>query len=177
MPQSDYPILRVEISRASKSFKHPLLTRKRANLTQECSNHHISLSTLRSKGLSCRKMKWSAIYTNLTVNAIVRQSHPWSADSQGQERFSALPADEKTLNYNTKVLKPPSLPIKMIWWAIYIKLPVNAIVRLPRPRNGDSQSQEAFLAPPADKHTCNYDTRVLEQPSLPIKPKIKGIDP
>ena len=112
MPQSDYPILRVEISRASKSFKHPLLTKKRANLTQECSNHHISLSTLRSKGLSCRKMKWSAIYTNLTVNAIVRQSHPWSADSQGQERFSALPADEKTLNYNTKVLKPPSLPIK-----------------------------------------------------------------
>ena len=46
------------------------------------------------------------------VNAIVRQPHPWSVDNQGQEMFSALPADEKTLNYDKKVLKPPSQPIK-----------------------------------------------------------------
>ena len=27
------------------------------------------------------------IYTNLPVDAIVRLPHPWSGDSQGQERF------------------------------------------------------------------------------------------
>ena len=37
-------------------------------------------------------------------------------------------------------------------------LPVNAIVRLPHPRRGDSQGQETFLAPTADKQTSNYDT-------------------
>ena len=33
----------------------------------ECSNHHPSLSTLRSKGLSRSKMQWSAVYTNFPV--------------------------------------------------------------------------------------------------------------
>ena len=36
---------------------------------------------------------------------------------------------------------------------IYTNLPVNAIVRLPHPRSGDSQGQETFLAPSADKQT------------------------
>ena len=54
---------------------------------------------------------------------------------------------------------------------------VNAIVRLPHPRSRDSQGQETFLAPSADKQTHNYDTRVLKPPSLPIKPKAKGIEP
>ena len=65
----------------------------------------------------------------------------------------------------------------MKWWAIYTNLPVNAIVRLPHPRSGDSQGQETFLAPSADKQTRNYDTRVLKPPSLPINPKVKGIEP
>ena len=30
---------------------------------------------------------------------------------------------------------------------VYTNLPVNAIVRLPYPRSGDSQGQETFLAP------------------------------
>ena len=34
-------------------------------------------------------------------------------------------------------------------------LPVNAIARLPHPRTGDSQGQETFLAPSADKQTRN----------------------
>ena len=34
---------------------------------------------------------------------------------------------------------------------------MNAIVRLPHPRSGDSQGQETFLAPSADKQTRNYD--------------------
>ena len=45
-----------------------------------------------------------------------------------------------------------------IYKYIYINLPVNAIACLPHPRSGDSQSQETFLAPSADKQTRNYDT-------------------
>ena len=64
-----------------------------------------------------------------------------------------------------------------IYIYIYTNLPVNAIVRLPHPQSGDSQGQETFLAPSADKQTRNYDTRVLKPLSLPINPKIKGIEP
>ena len=64
-----------------------------------------------------------------------------------------------------------------IYIYIYTNLPVDVIVRLPHPRSGDSQGQETFLAPSADKQTRNYDTRVLKPLSLPINPKIKGIEP
>ena len=57
MPYSDYPVLGAEIARARKRFKHPLLTSKSANMTQEGSNHHASLSTLKLKGLNRSKMK------------------------------------------------------------------------------------------------------------------------
>ena len=40
----------------------------------------------------------------------------------------------------------------------------------------ESQSQETFLAPSADKQTRNYDT-VLKPPSPPINSKVKGIEP
>ena len=40
---------------------------------------------------------------------------------------------------------------------IYTNLPVNPIVTLQHPRSGDSQGQETFLAPSADKQTRNYD--------------------
>ena len=67
-----------------------------------------------------------------------------------------------------------------IYIYIYIhthtNLLVNAIVRLPHPQSGDSQGQETFLAPSADKQTGNYDTRVPKPPSLPINPKVKGIE-
>ena len=59
---------------------------------------------------------------------------------------------------------------------IYTNLLVNDIGRLPHPRSGDSQGQETFLAPSADKQTRNYDTRVLKPPSLPINPKTKEIE-
>ena len=55
-----------------------------------------------------------------------------------------------------------------IYIYIYIyKFIKNAIVRLPHPWSGDSQGQETFLAPPADKQTRNHDTA----PSLPINTK------
>ena len=65
----------------------------------------------------------------------------------------------------------------MKWWAIYANLPVNAIVRLRHPRSEDSQGQETFLAPSADKQTHNHDKRVLKPLSLPINPKAKGNEP
>ena len=65
---------------------------------------------------------------------------------------------------------------KMKWSAIYTNLPVNVIARLLHPRSGDSQGQETFSAPSADKQPRNYDT-VLKPPSLPINPKVKGIEP
>ena len=65
----------------------------------------------------------------------------------------------------------------MKWWAIYKNLPVNATVRLPHPQSGDSQGDKQFLSPSADKQTRNYDTGVLKPPSLPINPKVKGIEP
>ena len=64
----------------------------------------------------------------------------------------------------------------MKWWAIPTNLPVDVIVRLPHPWSGDSEDHETFLAPSAEKLTRNYDIRVLKPPSLPDKPKAKGID-
>ena len=101
--------------------------------------------------------------------------------------FLFISADRQTHNYDTRVLKLPSLPInpkakgissrsKMKLWAIYTNLPVNAIVRLLHPWSGDSQSQEMFLAPSVDKQTHNFDTRVLKTLSLPINPKAKGME-
>ena len=49
---------------------------------------------------------------------------------------------------------------------------MDAIVRLPHPWSGDSQGQEMFLAPSANKQTRNHGTRVLKTPSLPINPKV-----
>ena len=46
-----------------------------------------------------------------------------------------------------------------IYIYIYTNLPVNVIVRLLHPWSRDSQGQEAFLAPPADKQTHNCDTK------------------
>ena len=64
-----------------------------------------------------------------------------------------------------------------IYIHIYTNLPVNAIVRLPHPRSGDSQGEETFLAPSADNQAHNYDTKVLKPPSPPINPKVKEIEP
>ena len=57
---------------------------------------------------------------------------------------------------------------------IYSNLPVNVIARLPNPRSGNSQGQEMFLAPSADKQTRNYD-RVLKLPSPLSILRLKGL--
>ena len=49
----------------------------------------------------------------------------------------------------------------------YTNLPVNIIVRLPHPRSGDSQGQETFLTPSADKQIRSHDTECSNHhPSL-----------
>ena len=49
---------------------------------------------------------------------------------------------------------------------IYENLPTNSIVRLPHLWSSDSQGQETFLAPNADKEIRNYDTDRLNRYSL-----------
>ena len=44
-----------------------------------------------------------------------------------------------------------------IYAYIYASLPRHAIVRISHPRSRDSQGQETFSAPSANKQTCNYD--------------------
>ena len=73
-------------------------------------------------------MKWWAIYTNLSVNAIVRLPLPWSGYSQGQETSLAPSPDKETHKFHTRVPKPLCVWTlrskglncrKMKWWAIY----------------------------------------------------------
>ena len=80
------------------------------NYDTEGSNHHPFLSITRPKGLSHKKMKWWAIYTNLPMEVIVRLPHPRGRDSQGQETFRESSAVKKTHNYDTECLNHhPSL--------------------------------------------------------------------
>ena len=74
---------------------------------------------------------------------------------------------------STSAEYPP--PVEHLWRIyiyIYANLPVNAIVRLPRPWSGDSQDQETFLAPSADKKTCKPAamTQSAQTPILPYQP-------
>ena len=45
-------------SQGQETLLAPSADKQTCNYDIECSNHHLSLSTLRSKGLSCSKMKW-----------------------------------------------------------------------------------------------------------------------
>ena len=128
-------------SKGQETFSASSAYKQAHNYDIECSNHHPSLKTLRSKGLSCSKMKWWAIYKkkNLAVNVIVSLPHPRSRDSQGQEAFLVPSVDEQTRNCDIECWNHhPSLTnlrskglsrSKVKWWAIYINknLPVNAI--------------------------------------------------
>ena len=57
-------------SQGQETFLAPSVGKHTRNYDTECSNHHLPQSILRSKGLSCSKMKWWAVYTNLPVNYI-----------------------------------------------------------------------------------------------------------
>ena len=53
-------------SQGQKTYLAPHADKQIRNYDIECSNHHPSLSTLRPKGLSHSKMKWLAIYIQIT---------------------------------------------------------------------------------------------------------------
>ena len=57
----------------------------------------------------------------------------------------------------------------------YANVPVNVIVKLPHPRSGDTQGQETFLAPSADKQTRNYDTECSNHYLHPSILRSKGL--
>ena len=154
-------------SQGYKTFLEPTAKEQTRNYDIVCSNYHPSLSTLRPKRLSCSKMKWWAIHTNIPVDVIVGLPHPRSGDRQNQKTFLAPSADKQIRNYHIEcsnlhpslsTLRPNGLSrSKRKWWAIHTNIPVHVIVRLPHPRSGYSENQETFLALSADKQTLNYD--------------------
>ena len=170
-------------STGQETFLAPSADKQIPNYDIECSNHHPSLSTLRSKELGRSKMKWWATYTNLSVDVIVRLPHPRSGDIQCQETFLAPSADKQIRNYDIEcsnhrpslsTLRPKGLSrSEMKWWDKYTNLPVDVIIRLPHTQSGDSTGQETVLAPSADKQTRNYDIECSNHhPSLStLRPK------
>ena len=170
-------------SQGQETFLAPSFDKQTSNYDIDCSNHHPSLSTRKLKGFSRSKIKWLAIYTNLPVDVIVRLPHPRSGYSQSRETFLAPSADKSTRNYDIEcsnhhpslsTLSPKGLNrSNMKWWDIYTNLPVDVIVRLPHPRNGDHQGQETFVAPSAEEPNRTYEIKCLyHQPSLStLRPK------
>ena len=172
-------------SQGRETFLAPSADKPTPNYDIECANHHPSLSSLRPKRLSRRKMKWWTIHRNWPVDVIVRLPHPRSGDSQGQETFLSRSADKPTRNYDIEYanhhpyvsnLTPKGLSrSKMKWLPIYRNLPIDVLVRLPHPRSGDCQGQETFLAPFADKQTCNYNIECSNHHPLLSTLRLKGL--
>ena len=154
-------------SQGQETFLEPSADKETRNYDRECSNHHQSLSTLRPNGLSHSKMKWWAIHTNLQLDVIVKLPHPRSGHTQNKETSLAHSVDKPIRNYDIEcsnhhpflsTLRPNGLSrSKIKCWAMYTNFPMDAIVRLPHPRSANSQGQETFLEPSADKETRNYD--------------------
>ena len=149
-----------------ETFLAPSADKQTRNYHIECSNHHPSLSNLRPNGLGRSKMKWWAISAKLPVDVIVRLPHPRSGYSLHRETFLAPSADKQTRKYHIEcsnhhrslsTLRPKWLGhSKMKWWGIYKNISVDVVVRLPHPPSRDTQGQETFLAPSADKQTPNF---------------------
>ena len=108
-----------------EKFLAPFLDRQTLNYDIECSNHYLSLSTLRPKELSPSKIKWWDIYTNLQLRVIVGPPHPWSGDNQDQEMFLAPFVDKELRNYDIptsnhhpslSTLRPKGFSRHMIKW-------------------------------------------------------------
>ena len=71
-------------SQDQETFLAPSSDKQTRNYDTECSNHHPSLSTLRSKGLNRSKMKWWAIYTYyiyIVCNHEIKQAMPFTETS------------------------------------------------------------------------------------------------
>ena len=136
---------------SDETFLAPSADKSTRNYDIECSNHHPSLSTLSSKGLSRSKMKWWAIHTSLPVDVIAKLPHPRIGNSQDQETFLASSAGKQNGNYDIESSNHhPSLSTErpkgwgssqIKWLAIYTNLAMDVIIGLPHPPRRDSQSQ------------------------------------
>ena len=120
------------------------------------------------------------------VNTRVSLPRPRSRYSQDQELFLVPSADKQTGNYDTRLLKPPPLPISTKVKGIeaqqdgtvsHIYKFTNKCHSQTTPcQRRDSHGQETYLAPSADKQTCNSVKRVLKPPFFPINTNVKGIE-
>ena len=135
-------------SQGQETFLRPCAHKQTPNYDIQCSNHHPSLSTLRPKGLNHSKMKWWAIHTNLPLDVVVKLPHPRRGHSQNHETPLAHCADKPIRNYHIEcsnshpsvsTLRPKGFSrSRMKYWAIYTNFPMDAILRPPHPRSGDS---------------------------------------
>ena len=136
-------------SRNQERFLAPSPDQPTRNDGIECSNHNPFLSTLRPKGLSHSKMKWSAMYKNWPLDVIVRLPNPRSGDIQNKETFLAPSAEKPTRNYDIEGsnhhpslsnLRPKGLShSKTKCWPIYTNLTMDVIITITHARWGDSQ--------------------------------------
>ena len=77
-------------SQGQETLLAPSADKQTRNHDTECSNHHLSLSTLsKVKGIEPWQDEMVSYIYKFTRNAIVRLPHPWSGDTQCQETFLA----------------------------------------------------------------------------------------
>ena len=108
-----------------------------------------------------------------------------SGDSQGQKTFLALSAGMQSQNFDTRVLKPPFLPVNTKLKGIELQEDemLSHIYKFTNKSHSQSTPcSEGRYPRPGNvfstlKQTCNYDTRVLKLLSLPINTKVKGVEP
>ena len=161
------PDLRSLDSQREETFLAPSADKKTHNHNKQSLNYHPSLSTLRPRRLSRRKIKYRVISTDVPVNVIDRLPNHWSKDSQGQQTFLAPSPDKQTGDHDIEcsyhhpflsTIRPKRLSrSKIKWWVMYANLIVYVIVRLPNHWSRDSQGQQIFLAPSPDKQTRDHD--------------------
>ena len=110
-------------SQGQETFLSSSTDKQTRNYDTECSNDWLSLSTLRSKGLSRSKMKWWAIHANLQVNVIdylilgaeiarVFSTLDWQANPQLWHRIFNHHPSQLILRSKELILR------QLKWWAI-----------------------------------------------------------
>ena len=154
-------------SQREETFLAPSADKKTHNHNKQSLNHHPSLSTLRPRRLSRRKIKYRVVSTNVPVNVIDRLPNHWSKDSQGQQTFLAPSLDKQTGDHDIEcsnhhpflsTLRPRGLSRRKIKYRVVsTNVPVNVIDRLPNHWSKDSQGQQTFLATSPDKQTRDHD--------------------
>ena len=105
-------------SQGQETFSAPSTDKQTRNYDTACSNHHLSISTLRSEGLIRNKMKLWAIYTNLPVNAIVRLPILRVETARARKRFQhpLLTSKPTTMTKSAQTTIPLYQPLGQRDW-------------------------------------------------------------